>query len=196
MSFFFCSHSVSTGANGARRSNSKLPLRIAAPLQLPVNGYAAAPTADDKDPRRALCRFQLHTAEIRVVTAATDPHRAFQYSRQRKSLPACRSAQCSDCGRRPHNQTPSAPNPARAARAARPVTAGGPSLLGHHRTIRQENSARCFGTGQRLKNAAILDVFQVFQTAILGQKIRRRPQTQLRGVALEYPAAPAHPQCA
>ena len=31
----------------------------------------------------------------------------------------------------------------------------------------------------------ILDVFQVFQTAILGQKIRRRSQTQLRGVALE-----------
>ena len=42
-----------------------------------------------------------------------------------------------------------------------------------------------------MKNAGILDVFQVFQTAVLGQKIRRSPQTQLRGVVLGKGERPA-----
>jgi len=42
---------------------------------------------------------------------------------------------------------------------------------------RQEWLARDFGTNQSLKNAGILDVFQVFQTEELGRKIRQQPQT-------------------
>ncbi len=65
--------------------------------------------------------------------------------------------------------------------------------LRQRRTIRQELSARDFVTSQGLENAGILYVFQVFQTAGLGRKIRRRPQTQLCGVALTpfYPANPS-----
>ena len=40
----------------------------------------------------------------------------------------------------------------------------------------QGDSARDFGTSESTKNAGILDVFPIFRTARLGQKIRRSPQ--------------------
>ena len=48
----------------------------------------------------------------------------------------------------------------------------------------QGDSARGFGTSESMKNAGILDVFPIFHTARLGQKIRRSPQLPLCGVAL------------
>ncbi len=48
----------------------------------------------------------------------------------------------------------------------------------------QGDSARDFGTSESIKNAGILDVFSIFRTARLGQKIRRIPQSPLCGVAL------------
>jgi len=51
---------------------------------------------------------------------------------------------------------------------------------GQHNANRQEHSARDFASRQGLENAGILCVFQVFQNAVLEQKIRRRPQTHLR----------------
>ena len=48
----------------------------------------------------------------------------------------------------------------------------------------QGDSARDFGTSESMKNAGILDVFPIFHTARLGQKIRRSPQSSLCGVAL------------
>src|SRR5574344_874118 len=48
----------------------------------------------------------------------------------------------------------------------------------------QGDSARDFGTSESMKNAGILDVFPIFHTARLGQKIRRSPQFPLCGVAL------------
>ena len=47
----------------------------------------------------------------------------------------------------------------------------------------QGDSARDFGTSESMKNAGILDVFPIFRTARLGQKIRRSPQSSLCGVA-------------
>ena len=42
-----------------------------------------------------------------------------------------------------------------------------------------------------MENAGILCVFQVFQTAVLEQKIRRRPQTHLRCAAHKEKSRPA-----
>ncbi|MCI7574639.1 MAG: hypothetical protein MSS94_07910, partial [Clostridiales bacterium] len=53
-----------------------------------------------------------------------------------------------------------------------------------HRIMGQGDSARDFGTSESMKNAGILDVFPIFHTARLGQKIRRSPQCPLCGVAL------------
>ena len=50
----------------------------------------------------------------------------------------------------------------------------------------QEFSARDFGSSERVENAGILDVFPIFHTARLGQKIRRKPQLPLCGIALEF----------
>ena len=59
-------------------------------------------------------------------------------------------------------------------------------FLRQHRIMGQGDSARDFDTS--MKNAGILDVFPIFHTARLGQKIRRRPQFPLCGAALEFPA--------
>ena len=48
----------------------------------------------------------------------------------------------------------------------------------------QGDSARDFDTSESMKNAGILDVFPIFHTARLGQKIRRSLQLPLCGVAL------------
>ena len=45
---------------------------------------------------------------------------------------------------------------------------------------------QCFDTSESMKNAGILDVFPIFHTARLGQKIRRSPQYPLCGVALAF----------
>jgi hypothetical protein len=66
------------------------------------------------------------------------------------------------------------------------------SILWQHRAIRQVLSARDFVPRQGLGNAGILYVFQVFQTEGLGQKIRRKPPTQLCGVAFITGFVPTH----
>ena len=48
----------------------------------------------------------------------------------------------------------------------------------------QGDSARDFEPSESMENAGILDVFPIFHTARLGQKIRRSPQSSLFGVAL------------
>ena len=48
----------------------------------------------------------------------------------------------------------------------------------------QGDSARDYDPSESMKNAGILDVFPIFYTARLGQKIRRSPQSPLCGVAL------------
>ena len=58
------------------------------------------------------------------------------------------------------------------------------TLLRQHRTIWQEHSAKDFGPDESFENRGILGVFLVFKTARMGQKIGRRPQTQLCGVVL------------
>ena len=57
--------------------------------------------------------------------------------------------------------------------------------LGQHRTIWQAHSAKDFASYESYKRAGILYVFPPFITARMGQKIGRRPQTQLCGDALE-----------
>ena len=64
-----------------------------------------------------------------------------------------------------------------------------PHILGQHRTIWQEHSAKDFASYESYKRAGILYVFPPFITARMGQKIGRRPQTQLCGDALEVNAA-------
>ena len=59
-----------------------------------------------------------------------------------------------------------------------------PGGLRQHRIMGQGDSARDFGTSESTKNAGILDVFPIFRTARLGQKICRSPQSPLCGVAL------------
>ena len=44
---------------------------------------------------------------------------------------------------------------------------------------------QCFDTSESMENAEILDVFPIFHTARLGQKIRRSPLSPPSGVALE-----------
>ena len=56
-------------------------------------------------------------------------------------------------------------------------------FLGQHRTIWQEHSAKDFASYESYKRAGILYVFPPFITARMGQKIGRRPQTQLCGDA-------------
>ena len=56
--------------------------------------------------------------------------------------------------------------------------------LWQHRTIWQEHSAKDFASYESYKRAGILYVFPPFITARMGQKIGRRPQTQLCGDAL------------
>ena len=58
-------------------------------------------------------------------------------------------------------------------------------MLGQHRTIWQEHSAKDFASYENYKRAGILYVFPPFITARMGQKIGRRPQTQLCGDALD-----------
>ena len=56
--------------------------------------------------------------------------------------------------------------------------------LRQHRIMGQGDSARDFGTSESMENVGILDVFPIFHTARLGQKIRRSPLSPLCGVAL------------
>ena len=58
--------------------------------------------------------------------------------------------------------------------------------FGQHRTIWQEHSAKDFASYESYKRAGILYVFPPFITARMGQKIGRRPQTQLCGDAFDY----------
>ena len=62
----------------------------------------------------------------------------------------------------------------------------GLSFLRQHRTIWQEHSAKDFASYESYKRAGILYVFPPFITARMGQKIGRRPQTQLCGDAIAY----------
>lgn len=57
------------------------------------------------------------------------------------------------------------------------------SRLGQHRIMGQELSPRDFVPDEGLESAGILYVFPTFQTERLGQKIRRKPQLPLCGVA-------------
>ena len=59
-------------------------------------------------------------------------------------------------------------------------------FLRQHRTIWQEHSAKDFASYESYKRAGILYVFPPFITARMGQKIGRRPQTQLCGDALRF----------
>ena len=59
-------------------------------------------------------------------------------------------------------------------------------FLRQHRTIWQEHSAKDFASYESYKRAGILYVFPPFIAARMGQKIGRRPQTQLCGDALIY----------
>ena len=63
----------------------------------------------------------------------------------------------------------------------RPAPAG--RFFRQHRTIWQEHSAKDFASYESYKRAGILYVFPPFITARMGQKIGRRPQTQLCGAA-------------
>ena len=56
--------------------------------------------------------------------------------------------------------------------------------IGQHRTIWQAHSAKDFASYESYKRAGILYVFPPFITARMGQKIGRRPQTQLCGDAI------------
>ena len=58
-------------------------------------------------------------------------------------------------------------------------------FLGQRRIMRPGDSVRDFDTSESMKNTGILDVFPIFCTARLGQKIHRSPQSPLCGVALE-----------
>jgi hypothetical protein len=62
-------------------------------------------------------------------------------------------------------------------------------LLRQHRIMGQGDSARDFDTSERMENAGILDVFPIFHTARLGQKIRRSPLSPPSGVALSQESA-------
>ena len=54
---------------------------------------------------------------------------------------------------------------------------------------------QCFDPGESMENVGMLDVFPIFHTARLGQKIRRSPQLPLCGVALDsqVPRKPGKP---
>ena len=72
-----------------------------------------------------------------------------------------------------------------------PYENGKPIYYGQHRTIWQEHSAKDFASYESYKRAGILYVFPPFITARMGQKIGRRPQTQLCGDAYEFTSCPA-----
>ena len=65
--------------------------------------------------------------------------------------------------------------------------------LGQHRIMGQGDSVGDFDPSESMKNAGILDVFPIFRTARLGQKIRRSPQSPLCGVALVRKGIPDMP---
>src|SRR5699024_6712998 len=67
-----------------------------------------------------------------------------------------------------------------------------PIKQGQHRTIWQEHSAKDFASYESYKRAGILYVFPPFITTRMGQKIGRRPQTQLCGAAQEQRTKPIH----
>ena len=50
----------------------------------------------------------------------------------------------------------------------------------------QGDSAGDFDPSEGIENAGILDVFPIFHTARLGQKIHRSPPLPLCGVALSF----------
>ena len=56
--------------------------------------------------------------------------------------------------------------------------------LRQHRIMGQGDSARDFAPSESMENVGILNVFPIFHTARLGQKIRRSPPLPLCGVAL------------
>ena len=64
------------------------------------------------------------------------------------------------------------------------ISPGSSIFLRQHRIMGQGDSARDFDPSESMENAGILDVFPIFHTARLGQKIRRSPQLPLCGVAL------------
>ena len=66
------------------------------------------------------------------------------------------------------------------------ISPGSSIFLRQHRIMGQRDSARDFDPSESMENAGILDVFPIFHTARLGQKIRRSPQLPLCGVALYY----------
>ena len=65
-----------------------------------------------------------------------------------------------------------------------------PSIGGQYHKYKAapHNGARrfgqCFDTSESMENAGILDVFPIFHTARLGQKIRRSPLSPPSGVAI------------
>ena len=56
--------------------------------------------------------------------------------------------------------------------------------LRQYRIMEQVLSPKDFAPRESVEKAGILDVFPFFHTAQLGQKIRRKPQSPLCGVAL------------
>ncbi len=62
-------------------------------------------------------------------------------------------------------------------------------IIGQHRIMGQELLARDFAPAESLKRAEILCVFPTFQTAQMGQKIRRKPKLPLCGVAIAFHTA-------
>ena len=65
--------------------------------------------------------------------------------------------------------------------------------LGHHRIMGQALSVRDFVSSESVENAGILDVFPIFHTARLEQKIPRKPKPPLCGVALGEPVKTGSP---
>ena len=57
----------------------------------------------------------------------------------------------------------------------------------------QGDSARDFDTSENMKNAGILDVFPIFHTARLGQKIRRSLQLPPKRCCLKDASSFKHP---
>ncbi|MDD5863376.1 MAG: hypothetical protein PUD80_01895, partial [Firmicutes bacterium] len=59
------------------------------------------------------------------------------------------------------------------------IEIAGVAKLRQYRIIGQGDSARDFDTSESMENAGILDVYPIFHTARLGQKIRQSPQLLL-----------------
>ena len=86
----------------------------------------------------------------------------------------------------PNPHQPDIPGPSAGAGVPFLDTGAAGKFLGQHRTIWQEHSAKDFASYESYKRAGILYVFPPFITARMGQKIGRRPQTQLCGAALGF----------